>query len=79
MASPTKEIQKAAHSIAGSGKNNTGTNRSKTSGPVRALARAVETVRYKGICNTFVQLFRFRVLMSWPSQIELHRMRTNEF
>jgi hypothetical protein len=31
MASPTKEIQKAAYSIAGSGKNNTGTDKSKTS------------------------------------------------
>ena len=32
MASPTKEIQKAAYSIADSGKNNTGTDKSKTSG-----------------------------------------------
>ena len=32
MASPTKEAQKAAYSIADSGKNNTGTNKSKTSG-----------------------------------------------
>jgi hypothetical protein len=32
MASPTKEIQKAAYSIADSDKNNTGTGKSKTSG-----------------------------------------------
>jgi hypothetical protein len=32
MASPTKEIQKAAYSIADPGKNNTGTDKSKTSG-----------------------------------------------
>jgi len=32
MASPTKEIQKAAYSIADLGKNNTGTEKSKTSG-----------------------------------------------
>ena len=31
MASPTKEIQKAAYSIADPGKNNTGTDKSKTS------------------------------------------------
>ena len=32
MASPTKETQKAAYSIADSGENNTGTDKSKTSG-----------------------------------------------
>src|SRR5215469_123415 len=32
MASPTKEIQKAANSIADSGKNNTGADKAKTSG-----------------------------------------------
>jgi hypothetical protein len=32
MASPTKEIQKAANSIADSGKNNTGTDKAKTFG-----------------------------------------------
>jgi len=32
MASPTKEIQKAAYSIADPGKNNAGTDKSKTSG-----------------------------------------------
>ena len=31
-----------------------------SSGPVRAVAGAVEIFRYQSICNTFVQLMRFQ-------------------
>ena len=61
MASPTNKIQKAAHSITDSEKNTQGRTGQKQA--VRYdLSRAVETVRCKGTCNTFIQLFRFRSL-----------------